>query len=1257
MVLALLLAVLLAAGFGQWWLLPRLNDHRATLAAAVGDYLHVPTHIEAVAAERDGWRLALRLRGVSLRDPQNAAALVRFERATASFDLWRSLRERRPMFGHLRLEGVNLTLDQGEDGMPRLRADAGAANAMAPLPEVARWLFEVGKLDLLGDRLSVRLRNGETWLLLHPYFQARETDTGHQLAFGAELPPELGGRLQLRVDRARGQPEEWRGTFEARLDRFSLNRLPWPAEFASGQVAATLRGDWRDWRPVRVEGQAQLWEGMLAQPRRFAGLQRWLTAYPESELTLAGEWRKTGWRWRGQARFGDDQGRARLQPVFELHQNAERWQANIRDLRAQDLMAWLLPWLDEPARRWLAPLDPQGQLPEIAIQVEPAAGSYAVAAKLRDVAFQPGHGLPGFDKLNGTVEFRPEQGRVALDGRKVRVNTAGLLRAPITLDVLTGAVGWAQEGAGLRLESSGLQASNADLNASVWGQVIVPVAGTPLLDLRYRYRDVQASTAQRYLPVSVIPPPGVAWLDRALVGGRVVTGEGVLRGPAQAFPFDRGEGLFETHFQVEDATLDYAPGWPRLEAARGEVRFRNRGLRVEIAAARVLDAQVEEASARIDDLDEVVVEVAGRARGPGASLWRALRESPIRGDLGDNLPDVRIDGLTALNLELAIPVDARPARARGQVALLDNRVALPAWNLALERLRGEVRFTEVGFEARELQTRLRGEPIRLDLDVVGAEGRRDLRARLRGQWAPRALLDGAGAKALAAAVSGQSAWQAVLMMPTRRVQGDAPPFTLDLQSNLRGVAVRLPAPLGKTASQSRPLRIGLRPQADDALAVQLDYGEEARAALELTEVTREPRLARGEIRVNAGPAKLPEAAGLNIVARLPRWELPALQRPSDNAAESWRAVRRLDARIGELAVGRQTVAGISLSALRQDDGWRIDLDGETLAGRVTLPDQPLPRRPINAALQRLHLRRAAEPTGRDAPPADADDPRQLPPLVLTVTDLRWDGAELGRLRLVAMPQPGGLRLDALTLDSPRQHIDASGDWRWNGGEPRSRLRAAARSPALGEALAAFGFSQTGIAGGETEAELAVEWAGALPDLAMDRLEGTLKLQVGPGQLLDVNPGMGRILGLFNLQTLLRRFTLDFSDLFQPGMSFDRITGQFAFQRGQARTEDLTVEAPAARIQIEGATDLKARVYDQRITVAPKFGGALPVAGALAGGPAVGAAVFVAERLLQKGIERATRYQYRLKGSWDRPVVEPLREPAPTAEAKGFASDN
>ena len=876
--------------------------------------------------------------------------------------------------------------------------------------------------------------------------------------------------------------------------------------------------------------------------------------------------------------------------------------------------------------------------------------------------------MPGFDKLTGLLAFSPTSGRLELDSRGVRIDTDGLLRVPLDLDRLSGAITWQRANDGLQLDSPGLELANPDFNGRFWGRVTLPDRGEPVLDLGGRYWDVRIGReqARRYLPVAVIPPDGTAWLDQALVDGRVVVGDLVLRGSPARFPFDHDEGLFETRFQIENAVVNYAPGWPRLEGLRASVTFRNRGARIEAepGAARLLDAEVENLTVRIDDLEQVMARVKGRIKGPGASLWRGLRESPVGQELGEDLPDLRIAGHAVVDLELTVPTDSRPSRARGRIDLMDNSAALPAWALEFDRLRGEVDFTETDLKAENVRALLRGEPVRLDLNLAGDEGRRELRGQLRGRVGLRALT-GADLTALEEHIEGKSVWQAVLTVPTSRRErrDEPPPFSLALNSDLRGMTVGLPDPLGKDADELRPFAMTLRPRGRDTLELALEYGASVRAALELGGYPQRLRLERGELRLGAGAARLPDAPGLAIVADLPRWrlEMPAALPDSTGSTADiepktvvwWDLLRGIDARIGELVIGQQSFSQLTLAAVRQDGGLQVELDGEGLAGRVTVPDQPSPARPINAALRRLHWRRGPE---NDAGPAVAPDPRRLPPLVLTAAEFRLDDKVLGRLRVVAMPMAGGVRLPEIDLSSEQQRIDASGEWRWTPGGQLAQLRATLWNRALGETLAAFGYQDTGIAGGETEAEFTAEWMGALPDFALERMDGRLKFQIGSGQLLNIDPGLGRVVGLFSVQNVMRRLTFDFSDLFEPGTSFDRISGEFAFRRGQAFTDNVTIEAPAARIDIQGRTGLRDRDYDQQITVTPKLGGALPVAGALAGGPAIGAAVLIAERLLQKGIEHATRYRYALTGSWDDPVLEPLQEPPPATAPNQFVGD-
>src|SRR3546814_8037224 len=98
--------------------------------------------------------------------------------------------------------------------------------------------------------------------------------------------------------------------------------------------------------------------------------------------------------------------------------------------------------------------------------------------------------------------------------------------------------------------------------------------------------------------------------------------------------------------------------------------------------------------------------------------------------------------------------------------------------------------------------------------------------------------------------------------------------------------------------------------------------------------------------------------------------------------------------------------------------------------------------------------------------------------------------------------------------------------------------------------------------------------------------------------------------------------------------------------GQARTDDLLVQAAAAEIRVRGRAGLVAQDYDQMVDVRPKAGSVFPAVGALAAGP-VGIAVgALAQLVLQKPLKRAARTLYHVTGPWAAPAVKVVEKGSP-----------
>jgi uncharacterized protein YhdP len=218
----------------------------------------------------------------------------------------------------------------------------------------------------------------------------------------------------------------------------------------------------------------------------------------------------------------------------------------------------------------------------------------------------------------------------------------------------------------------------------------------------------------------------------------------------------------------------------------------------------------------------------------------------------------------------------------------------------------------------------------------------------------------------------------------------------------------------------------------------------------------------------------------------------------------------------------------------------------------------------------------------------------------------------------------------------------TGEGAWIDGEGGGRgrvslvLHSADPGPLLRELDSANAVSQAPL-----ESTLKLEWPGGLQDFVLARSTGLVTFELGAGSLPKVEPGVGRVLGFLNLSALTRRLSLDFRDLYQQGFSFERIVGRIGVGSGRATVQSFEIEAPASRIRVSGYSDLGTRTFDQTVTVEPNIGTSVAIAGAVAGGPAVGAAVYALNRLSGGVIDRFGSFQYRVTGPWSDPIFTPV----------------
>ena len=269
--------------------------------------------------------------------------------------------------------------------------------------------------------------------------------------------------------------------------------------------------------------------------------------------------------------------------------------------------------------------------------------------------------------------------------------------------------------------------------------------------------------------------------------------------------------------------------------------------------------------------------------------------------------------------------------------------------------------------------------------------------------------------------------------------------------------------------------------------------------------------------------------------------------------------------------------------------------------------------------------------------------------------MRFGDAELGAASLRTRALASGIRIDQFRTRTPTQRIDLSGEWLGRGSAARTHMVATVDSDDFGAFLPAFGYGGQ-VSGGRGKARMDASWPGSPATFSLVKLTGTLTIAAREGQLVELEPGAGRVLGLLSIAQLPRRLALDFHDFFSKGFAFDRIDGDVRVENGQARSDNLVIDGPAAEIRIRGSANLVAQQFDQTIDVYPRAGNLLTVAGAIAGGP-VGAAIgAAANAVLKKPLGRLAAKTYRVTGPWKEPKVEIISREQSRSEASPPATN-
>ena len=1229
-------------------LVPLVAEYRLEVQDKAQEMLGMPLSIGRLEGRWRDFTPQLLAHDVVLGE---GGAAMRLDRLALEPDIGASLWARRLHLKAVEVAGIHLSLVQDGDGQWRVEGFPERQQPTETQIDIA-GLQRIGRLSLLDSQITLAAHDAAPQTLTYANLELRSLNQRLQLSGGLLLPDgqPLSLNLQVGLD-----VSDWRDS-SARL-YLKLPHSDWAA-----WLPDTLS---EDWNLQRLQAGGELWldwrEGGLArgvarlrapalevgqaqgEPVRIERLQ--LDAY----LDRAAE----GYRLQVDGlsfRFDETEWR---ETALVVQQDAahELWRLQVDLLQVAPLakLVHALAPMPEVASRYLLGLAPSGALRNVQLDYRPAAllaERLAFVANLDRASIEAFQWIPAAHNVSGLARGNLGGGELRFDSENFSLHLAELFPRPWDYRRSRGSLVWSLDEQAFTLAAPYLQVEAEE--GRIAGDFLIRLMRDPeaedYMDLRVGLSEGDARYTEKYLPTRspAMNPALSDWLTAAIRGGFVEQGYFQYQGSLNKSA-ERTARNLSLYFKVRDADFAFQPGWPALREGRGEVLIESDQVRVRLSEGRMLDARVNDVAARIalgQDEQPLRLAIEGQVEAGLHDALSLLQVAPI--GTGELFAGWRGEGALTGALQLDIPLAAgeRP-KVVVDFASTDASLYITQADLQLKALAGEFRYdSERGLSASAIRARALGSDVTGKVSAIGSAGTPVSRLEAGGV-VPLAQLKAWGKVEQPLPVSGNLPFQLNLTLGSTGNH-------LQIDSSLLGTTLQLPAPFAKAANERRDttLRMTL---GGERQQYSLKHG--ALAALTYSVPGQRWHEGGGELVLGGAAANLRSDQGLRVRGRLPRVELAEWQAlladygSPEQGQQAGSLLRRVQLDIDVFEGLGSRVDHLGLDLRRLSSAWSLGLDSRTVAGNALLPDAEGAPIVLKLSHLRLPAAEAAQPEVPRKDPLVGVDPRRLPAMDIAVAQVLQGEQPLGAWSLKMRPRGDGVEFSDLDLDLKGLKIGGAGGWNTS----RSWYKGRLQGDNLADVLLAWGFAPS-TTSERFRLDADASWPGSPAFFSLKQLSGRLDARLHNGQLREVDGSAQalRVFGLLNFDSIGRRLRLDFSDLFAKGLGYDRIKGELQASEGVFVTQGpITVTGPSSNLELDGRLDMVRDLIDARLLVTLPVSNNLPLAALIVGAPAIGGALFVADKLLGDRVARFASVQYKVEGPWQSPQItfdKPFEKP-------------
>lgn len=1235
-------------------LTPLVAEYRAEVEAKAQAAVGMPLHIGSLEGRWSGFAPVLLAHDVMVGEGSSTLRLDQVEVVPA---IWDSLMAREVRLSHLQVSGLQLSAKEDKDGHWALQGLPVQDDQPLDPQQLLKRMQMVKRVSLLDSQVTLQPFDQAPVTLTYVGLSLHTGTTRQRLDARLTLPD--GQPLALSL-RSRIRASQWK---DAEIQAYlSLPQSDWakwiPAKLTQQWTLSQFKAGgefWLNWSKGTVQSavvrlNSPQVKGRYAE-RKPVHIENFaLTAYLQRSDTglkilfdsLAMNLGETRWETRLQ-----------LQQTLATDKAQEVWklQADRLDLTPITPLLNALAPLPEGFAKTIEHLKATGLLRNVLVDFRPQDSTdqkVSFAANLERVGFDAYFGAPAARNVSGSISGDLGGGELRMDSKDFSLHLDPIFAKPWQYLQANARLTWKLDKEGFTLIAPYIKVLGEEgkIAADFLIRLHFDHSQEDYMDLRVGMVDGDGRFTSKYLP-AVLSPALDEWLRTAILKGAVDQGFFQYQGSLNhdALPAARNISLF---FKVHDAELAFQPGWPHVSKVKGEVFVEETGVRILASKGQLLDTKVNDIYVNIPHApsgkESHLLLTGGFAGGLGDGL-KILQEAPIgtastfagwKGE-GDLQGKLDLDVPLVKGVEPKIVVDFQTDNARLQLAEPP---------LDLTQLKGSFRFDSAkGLSGEKITAQAFDRPITAQIFADGKPGNISTRVAARGQVTVKRLTDWLKISQ-PLPVSGDIPYQLQLNL-------DGADSQLMVSSNLKGVAVDLPAPFGMPASQGRDSVFRMTLQGAER-RYWFDYGELANFTFAAPPDKFND--GRGELFLGDGDAVLPAAKGLRIRGVLSELDIDPWKKlvnqyaGNDPGGSAKQLLSGADFKIGKLTGLGTQFDQVSLQLDRKPAAWGMQFDSQQAKGSVNLPDAK--GAPIAVNLQYVKLP-AVDPTvqaDENAPdPLASIDPKDIPALDIAIAQL-FQGPDLvGAWSLKIRPTTKGLAFSDLDLGLKGMQLKGAGGWEGAPGTSSSWYKGRLDGKNIADVLKGWGYAPT-VTSEDFHLDVDGRWPGSPAWVGPKRFSGSLDAAFRKGQFVEVEGGAQalRVFGLLNFNSIGRRLRLDFSDLLGKGLSYDRVKGLLAASDGVFVTrEPITLTGPSSNLELNGTLDLVADRVNAKLLVTLPVTNNLPIAALIVGAPAIGGALFLIDKLIGDRVSRFASVQYKVEGPWKDPKItfdKPFEKP-------------